>query len=150
MMTPTRIGDGHRNVQDNALGMDWIGRVARNGMAGWRAAWRMAAVVGLTLLASCSDSPEGANLTTWLIVAPSSVLVEPGIAVSAKVSVGRGSGPTSKLLRVSIVPETPGVTLTRTDEPCDLPSGDPILQPSCRTYHLVVSADTITAGTTPV
>lgn len=133
---------------------------------GWvRNVWRIAAVVILAALASC-----GLNLNicaecekqdlvfydqTWLIANPSSITVDPGQDASAMVTVGAERGiddPNNTHSRqfqgVSVVPPTPGVTLTRNLGACTTkPSGQPVSDFGfCATFQLNINAAAISAG----
>ena len=87
--------------------------------------------------------------STWLVANPGDVTVDPGQGASALVTVGfdqdAGSSTSAghSFEGVSVVPPTPGVTLTRTQDTCVLPAGS---SPVCETFRLQVSADAIAAG----
>jgi hypothetical protein len=129
--------------------------------SGWpRTVARFATAVILAVLASCGGGDVCRSCAvddlrsyrqTWIAVSPGVINVGPGEAASASVSVGGPRGLEATAYRdyrgVFVVPPTPGVTLTRTDEPCEVPPADPTLQHLPRsTYRLDVGAEAIAAG----
>lgn len=131
---------------------------------GWlRMVWRrISAAVILAALASCGGHPDIAEdlrfyNSTWLFANPDSMAVDPGQDASAVVTVGEeGANQSRGLLDetpersfqgVSVVPPTPGVTLTPIGGACTNPSGDSVSGFAlCRTFQLNVSAAAIAAG----
>ena len=136
--------------------------------AGWASGWpaklrRAATVVILAALASCgaADCSLECGLdslvfyrSTWLYTNPNTMTVGPREAASAVVTVGydRNLASSFTAIRnfagVSVVPPTPGVTLTPTTDACVVPAAilNSRSNPACATYRLDVSADAIAAG----
>jgi len=120
---------------------------------------RLAAVVILAALASCGGPHICSECaaedfvfyrSTWLTADPGSVTVNPGEEASALVSVGHNivlahSRTIDRSFQgVSIVPPTPGVTLTPSTDSCVAPAG--VTVSFCNTYRLNATAAAIAAG----